>query len=229
MSFFLTERANGLTLGIAVLDDIFGRFELGDLVVLYGHDVLTMSFFLTVRCQLPVKHGGLGSPAVFIDSGNSFNPYLLAKMARECNLDYATVLEKIYVSRAFTAYQLSSLILEKLDGFLKSKKAKLLVISDIANFYTNVSKHEAENIFNKICIKLYEIATCKKTIVIVNYPHDDIHENLFHTLSERATVLVRLRKKGRIFSFALEKHPEIKPFIINFPTDYASLTSFMGA
>jgi hypothetical protein len=228
MSFFLTKKTNGLTLGIAVLDDIFGRFKLGDFVALYGHDVLAMSFSLVVRCQLPVKQGGLASPAVFIDGGNSFNPYLLAKIARECNLDHATILEKIYVSRAFTAYQLSSLILEKLDGFLKSKKAKLLIISDIANLYTNVSKDEGENIFNKICIKLYEIAACKKTIVIVNYPRYGRNENLFYTLSKRATVLVGLRKKGRILSFALEKHPEIKPFIINFPTDYTSLTSFMG-
>lgn len=228
MSFSSTETASGLTLGIGVLDDIFAGFELGDFGVLYGHDILNMSFSLAVRCQLPAKHGGLGSPVVFIDGGNSFNPYLLAKIARECNLEYAPVLEKIYVSRVFTAYQFSSLILEKLDDFLKCKKAKLLIISDIVRFYRDIPKYEAKEIFSKTCIKLSEIVADKKTIVIVNFFHDDRYRNFFDILSQRATVLVRLRKKGGILSFALEKHLKVKPFIINFPTDYASLTSFMG-
>lgn len=227
MSFSLIEKASRLTLGISVLDDIFAGFELGDFVVLYGHDVLNMSFSLAIRCQLPPKYGGLDSPVVFIDGGNSFNPYLLAEVARECNLEYESVLEKIYVSRVFTAYQFSSLILEKLDDFLESKKTKLLIISDMVRFYKDVTKYEAKEIFSKICIKLSEIVAFKKTIVIVNFFHDSRYRNFFDILSQRATVLVRLRKKGGIFSFALEKHLSVKPFIINFPTDYA-LTFFMG-
>ena len=230
MSFLFTEKVSRLTLGIPVLDDIFPGFELGEFVILDYHDVLPMAFSLTLRCQLPIKQGGLDSPIIFIDCGNSFNPYLLAEIARNHGLDYASILEKIYISRVFTAYQFSSLISEKLDRFLKCKESKLLIISDITfPFYREISKDEAENIFNKICVKLTEIAASKRTIVIVNYipngkPKRDF---FFDALFERANVLIKLRKNYTALSFDLEKHPRVKPFSIDFQTDYASLESFM--
>ncbi len=213
------------------MDDVFPGFELGDFVVLQGHAVLPMVFVLAIRSQLPRECGGLNSSIVFVDGGNSFNPYLLAEIARDQGVDYHAVLEKIYVSRAFTAYQLCSLILEKLDSFLKEKKAKLLIISDITSLlYREISKDEAEDLFTKICGKLSEIVARKQAVVIVSYsPKSESGRRLLFEsiLFRRANALVKLKKNGKALSFVLEKHARIKPFSINFPTDHIPLTNFM--
>jgi RecA/RadA recombinase len=139
------QKIRRLSLGVSVLDDIFPGFETGNFAVLHGDSASFISFLLCVRAQLPHEKGGLGSSAVFVDGGNSFSPYIVAELARSYSLDSRATLENIYVSRAFTAYQLSSLILEKLEPFLKSKKAKLLIVSDISSLFfdKDIPKTEA--------------------------------------------------------------------------------------
>lgn len=233
MSVFSVKRTSKLSLGESSLDDSIPGFELGDFIVIYGHNVLPTSFVLSVRCQLPTKLGGLDSSAVFIDASNSFNPYLLAEIALDHYLDPQSVLERVYISRAFTAYQLCSLILEKLEIFLKSKKAKLLIASDIISlFLSGIPKDEAEDLFTKICKKFSEIVAGRQTIIIVNRLHEKKSRQvqlLENILFERANVLTRLEKKGKILSFILEKHSCIKAFGIDLPTDYTNLSAYMEA
>ena len=125
MSVLSAKKARRLSLGVPVLDDVFPDFELGDFAVLHGHAARFVTFVLSVRCQLRPNKRGLGSSVVFVDGGNSFSPYLVAEIARSNGLDSRSALEKIYVSRAFTAYQVSSLILEKLEPFLGRKRSSL--------------------------------------------------------------------------------------------------------
>ncbi|MEM2507621.1 MAG: hypothetical protein QXF61_11320, partial [Nitrososphaeria archaeon] len=115
MSVLSAKRVRCLSLGISELDEVFPGFETGDFGVLCGNEASSVGFALCVRCVVPVEMGGLGLEVVFIDGGNSFNPYFLAEVARGFGLDPRYVLERIHVSRAFTAYQLSALILEKLN------------------------------------------------------------------------------------------------------------------
>lgn len=232
MSVLSAEKIRRLSLGVSLLDDIFPGFEIGDFAVLYGDNVSFISFLLCVRSQISPEKGGLNSSVIFVDGGNSFSPYLVAELARSYGLDSRTVLEKIYVSRAFTAYQLSSLIMEKLESFLKSKKAKLLIVSDISSLFfdKDIPKTEAKDLFMKICTKLSEIAANKQTIVIASYfPERKSKRGLFFeaVLFGRSNILVRFQRKGKVVSFILEDHPRVKPFSIDFPTDHASLTDFM--
>jgi len=234
LSVLSAKKVRRLSLGVPVLDDVFQGFEFGDFVVLHGHAVSFITFVLSVRCQLPPNKGGLGSSVVFVDGGNSFNPYLVAEIARGNGLDSRAVLEKIYVSRAFTAYQLSSLILENLEPFLNRKKSKLLVVSHITSLFfdRDVHKTEAKDLFMKVCVKLSEIAARKKSIVVASYfPGRRFKRGVFFeaVLYGRSNVLVRFRKRGEILSFVLEDHPRVKQFSMDLPTtDYAPLTAFTG-
>lgn len=234
MSVLSAEKIRGLSLGVSVLDDVFSGFELGDFVVVHGHSISFMSFVLCVRCQLSSSKGGLDSSVVFVDGGNSFSPYLTAEIARSYGLDPRTALERIYVSRAFTAYQLSALILEKLDKVLKSKKAKLLIVSDITSLFfdKDMPKSESKDLFMKVCAKLSEIAAKKQTVVVVTYfPARRSKQGLFFetALFGKSNVLVGFKKTGKILNFVLEDHPKIRSFSIDFPTDYTPLTAFMEA
>jgi len=233
LSVLSAEKIRRLSLGVPVLNKVFSGFELGDFAVLHGHAASFMSFVLSVRCQLPPNKGGLGSSVIFVDGGNSFNPYSVSEIAQSHGLDSKLVLEKIYISRAFTAYQLSSLILEKLESFLRRKRSKLLVVSDITSLFfdRDIPETEAKDLFMKVCAKLSEIAARKKSIVVTSYfPERRSKRGVFFEafLFGRSNISVRLRKRGKILSFVLEDHPRINRFSMDLPTaDYAPLTNFM--
>jgi len=227
-----TQKIRPLSLGVSVLDDIFPGFETGNFAVLNGDSASFISFLLCVRAQLPPEKSGLDSSVVFVDGGNSFNPYIVAELARSYGLDSRTTLENIYVSRAFTAYQLSSLVLEKLEPFLKSKKARLLVVSDISSLFfdKDIPKSEAKDLFIKTCGKLSDIAANQQTIIVAtHFPDRRSKRGVFFetVLIGRSNILIRLERKGKILTFILEDHPIIKPFSMEFPTDYTTLKDFM--
>ncbi|MEM3765838.1 MAG: hypothetical protein QXU46_02280 [Candidatus Bathyarchaeia archaeon] len=232
MSILSAERVRRLSLGVPVLDDVFPGFEVGDFVVLYGANVSFTSFVLCVRCMLPLDRGGLGSSVVFVDGGNSFSPYLVADIARSYGLDSRKALERIYVSRAFTAYQLSSLILERLGPFMNGKKARLLVVSDIASLFfdKDIPKTEAKDLFMKVCAKLSDMASKKNAIILVTYyPERRSKRGLFFetVLFGRSNVVVKFERRGKVLSFVLQDHPHIKPFSIDFPSNEVPLTKYM--
>ena len=141
-----------LSLNIRNVTDLFSGFELGDFAVLYGSNSLqSLVSLLCVRAQLPHQLGGLGSNVVFIDGGNTFKSNQVARLARLHQLDPQQTLECIYLSRAFTAYQMTALILEKLKKTVKRYDAKLVVISDIAGFFldNDVPEDEAREVLEK--------------------------------------------------------------------------------
>jgi hypothetical protein len=233
MSVLSMNEVRRLSLGFPVLDDVFPGLEFGDFAVLHGSSVSFMFSTLSVRCQLPFARDGLDSSTVFVDGGNMFNPYLIAEIARSYGLDSRIVLEKVYVSRAFTAYQLSSLILEKLESALKRRRARLLIVSDVTSLFLDrdLPKVEARELFMKVCVKLSEIASERQTIIVVGYfPEKRSRQISFFEafLFGKCNVLIRLRKIGKILSFALEDYARINPFTMDFTVDSASLALFCG-
>lgn len=214
------------------MDDVFPGFENGDFVVLYGDDALFMSFVLCVRCVLPRDRCGFGSSVVFVGGGNSFSPYLISDIARSYGFDPLEALGRIYVSRAFTAYQFSALVLEKLEQFVNAKRAGLILVSDIMLLFLDrdIPKTEAKDLFVKVCAKLSNIANNKDWIVLATYkPERRSKLGLFFeaVLFGRSSVLVKFEKRGKTLSFVLQDHPRLKPFRVDFPSDNVPLTSFM--
>lgn len=236
-----SKKISRFSLGVPILESVFPGFTFGDFAILKGSAASFMSFLFSVRSQLPVGRGGLDSSVVFIDGGNSFDPYLVAEIARNYGLDSRSVLEKIYIARAFTVYQLSSLILEKLEPLLRRKRCRLLLISDITSLFLdkNVPKTEVKDLFTKTCSKLSEIALKKNLIVFASYfPVRKFKQDLFlkAILLSKSSFLVEFRKRGEILTFTLEDHPRFKSFTIDFTLDfsnydydcdYASLTDSM--
>jgi hypothetical protein len=232
LSVLSAERVKRLSLGVLVVDEVFPGFENGDFAVLYGDDSLLMSFVLCVRCVLPRNMGGLGSSVVFVDSGNSFSPYLIGDIARSYGFDPREALGRIYVSRAFTAYQFSALVLEKLEPFVNAKRAGLILVSDIGSLFLDrdIPKTEAKDLFVKVCAKLSDIANNKNCIVLATYrPERRSKLGLFFeaVLFGRSNVLVKFERRGKTLSFVLQDHPSLKPFRVDFPSDDVPLTSFM--
>jgi len=232
LSVLSAERIRRLSLRISVVDEIFPGFDVGDFGVLCGGDAPAVGFALCVRSIAPFEMGGLRSEVVFIDGGNSFNPYLVAEVARGFGLEPRYVLERIYVSRAFTAYQLSTLILEKLNSFLDRCNAGLVYVSDISNLFLDrdIPKTEAQDLFVKVCAALSEIASKRRKIVLATYTQDKSSKRgvFFEAvLFGRSNVIVKLDRRGKIIRFSLLDHPRLKPFSVDIPLEDVFLTDFM--
>ncbi|MFP3984910.1 MAG: hypothetical protein ACLFU9_02955 [Candidatus Bathyarchaeia archaeon] len=223
-----------LSFNIKGIDGLFPGFTLGDFAVLYGSPtVLPLSMLLCVRAQLPYQLGGLETNVVFVDGGNTFRLYDVSYVARLHELDPKQVLERIYISRAFTAYQMTSLILDKLQDAVEEHNSKLVVISDFAGLYLDkdVPEREARDVFNQSTLYLSKFARENRAIVAATYlPHYPSKQDVFFkVVCGRANVAVSVRPSKYGQQFVVEKHPFFKFGIANFPSENPTLAEFVEA
>ena len=217
------------------VNELFLGFAIGDFAVLYGSkSVLSLSSLLCVRAQLPTQLGGLGSNVIFIDGGNTFRLYQVARLAKLYQLDPKQALERIYISRAFTAYQMTTLILEKLKGTVKRYNAKLVIISDIAAFFLDkdVPEEETRKVFSQVTVYLSAFAKENQLVLIATYPpHQETRRNTYlHALTcARANIVISLRQTKYERELVLEKHPRYVLGVAEFSSENLTLTDFMEA
>jgi hypothetical protein len=223
------------SLNMPGVDELFPGFAPGDFAVLYGSpSVISLTSLLCIRAQLPVQLGGLGSNVVFIDGGNTFRLYKIARLAQLHQLNPRQVLERIFISRAFTAHQLTSLILDKLEETIKNCNAKLVVISDIAGFFldNDIPREEAQRIYSQIVSYLSSFARKHQIILIATYlPYSGNKRNslLQEMTCARANTVLSFSKTEYTREVTLEKHPFFVLGTAELPSENLTLTDFMGA
>jgi len=224
-----------LSLNMRNVNELFCGFALGDFAVLYGsNSVQSLASLLCVRAQLPLQLGGLGSNVVFIDGGNTFRLYQVARLARLHQLDPKKALERIYLSRAFTAYQITALILEKLKETVKRYDAKLVIISDIAGFFLDkdVKEYEARRVYSQVMAYLSNFAKENSIALIVTYPpHKETKRNSFlqAVTCGKANVVISLNQTKYEREFILEKHPRYILGEAELPSETLTLEHFIKA
>jgi len=97
-------------LNIRSVNKVFPGFALGDFAVLQGlPSVSSLSSLLCVRAQLPTQLGGLDSNVIFIDGGNTFRLYQIAKLAQIHQLNPKKVLDNISIWALYTKRGVSRL------------------------------------------------------------------------------------------------------------------------
>jgi hypothetical protein len=202
-----------LTSGMKRLDGLLGGLKVGDMVLLEG-DVSASRFshLLSVRAQLPAEEGGLGSTVIWLDGGNNFNPYVIAEFSKGIGLHPEQALKGIYISRAFTCYQMSSLVLEKLWEGVENFGSRLVVISDLPSLYlqSDLPKKEAAKAFEPVIEELRSSPKGKEVLILVTsleHPLAERDGQIIKTLVSNADIIIRMgeRRKGTVFE--LRKHP----------------------
>ncbi len=201
--------------------------------MLYGAPtVLSLSSLLCVRAQLPNQLGGLGTNVIFVDGGNTFRLYQVSRIAQLYQLDPRQVLKRIYISRAFTAHQMSSIIFEQLEETTDKYQAKLVVISDIAGLYldNDLPTEEAKIVFGQLTAYLSKFARENQLIMLATYPqhHGSKRNTFLHALTcGRANVIISIRQSKYCQKLFLEKHPYLTLGHAEFPFENLTLTRFM--
>jgi len=181
---------------------------------------------------LPFKKGGLNSRVVYIDGRNTFDPYAISAIAQQYGLEPKCALEKILISRAFTAYQLTALVFEKLETVLKRYRSKLVIVSDITGLFLDrdVPKVEGIDVFMKMVRHLLDLASRRRVVIVASYfPRRYSSTSLFleSVLLGRASIVIGLKESRGVFKLALEKHPSIKPLAIDFQSNAVTMDMFM--
>ncbi len=214
------------------IDGLFPGFKTGDFAVVYGHQSVTSIVAqLCVRAQLPTQLGGLESDVVFIDAASSASISNIAQAAEFQQLDPKATLERVINMRAYTAYRLTSLIMEKLEETVEASGAKLVVISDIAGSFLNdnVDDQEAKAAYNQIMNYLSSFAKKHRIIIIATYlPHESNRRNstLQEITSAKASTVLRFTKTPYTSEVELEKHPSYMLGVVDFTPEIKTLTDF---
>jgi len=202
-----------LSLNNKTVDTLFPGFMIGDFAVIRGSlAVQSVLPTLCVKAQLPYQFGGLETNVLFVDGANSFRLYEISEIAQGWELDPKQVLEKIFVSRAFTVYQLVSLILDKLQDAVKKYDSKLVILSNLAYLFLDkdVPKKESEEIFKQVTDYLSNFAQQNQIIMIVTHKPClwSKRAPFFNqALCESANVVASIKKSKQMPHFFLEKHP----------------------
>ena len=116
-----------------------------------------------------------GRDVIYVDGGNSLDPYLLTSACRLFRVDPDHTLRRIQVARAFTVFQLDTLISRNLERILERHKPRLVLVACMSELYLDrdVDWHEARTLFDTDMQKLQALTEkFKLTTLLTNFGRD---------------------------------------------------------
>lgn len=151
---------------LKVLDDFIGNFWSSQVTFLEDSSDFLRNF-VSLLCIQAIKN--LDTSVTFVDGGNSLNPFILSHMAKRLFIDKDYVLNHISISRAFTAYQMTTLIGERLEECLNKTGAGMIVASCFPALYLDddVWWPESFALLKRSFFKLRELTKEYDTITLI--------------------------------------------------------------
>jgi len=194
------------------LDRFLGGLRLGHIVFFYGSwQCLAISELLCIKVQLNSHNGGLDSEAIFVDGGNTFDPYLIVQYAEQFSLDRDKALDRIFVSRAFTCHQLTSFITQMLPRAVHARGVKLVIASDMIELYCDpdVRYTQSLRLFKTALNSLSNIARLEKSLALATSLNEKTSDSdpFLRAVKQKVDIVVRFEERRQSTKLILEKHP----------------------
>jgi hypothetical protein len=108
---------------------------------------------------------GEGIDVIVLDGANRFDPYMVSTFAKRASISPEDLLKRIRIARAFTCYQMTSLVEEKLVSLLKEEEAaqspppRVIFLGPFTTFLDeDVSEREVRPLFERLLRKVEEMA-----------------------------------------------------------------------
>ena len=109
---------------------------------------------------------GKGIDVILLDGANRFDPYMVSSFAKKVLIPPESLLKRIRIARAFTCYQMATLIEEKLVSLLKQEGASnqtknlwVILLGPITTFLDeDVSEREVRPLFERSLRRMEEMA-----------------------------------------------------------------------
>jgi len=148
------------------IDEVLGGFQAGALSWISGTSptINILSYALCVNTY-EAFHGD----TVFIDGGCTMNPYRIAQYARQKEQPAREVLDHVHVSRAFTVYQLSTLIMDELEQVVQQYHPQTVIINAFPTLYLDpdVSSDEASTLIQQHLTEIKRITKTYQLVTVV--------------------------------------------------------------
>lgn len=189
-----------LYLSLPPLDEFIGGFEASQIALLDSSSGFVFDL-TTMLCAQAVN--AFHEELIFVDGGNSIDPYGIANICKRKGYDKQHVLSQINCARAFTAYQMVTLINDKLEGMIKKSRSSTLIVSCFMDLFLDkdMAWLESFQLIKRSLATLKELTSQYNLITIItNHGLAKLHfrrglRNLMQTVPDK---LVRFegRKKG---------------------------------
>ncbi len=193
----------GLNSGIRKLDKLVGFIQKGSIVFIKGSK--SRKHILELFCLRSIMQ--YQNYCIFVDGGNSFDPYLLSELATTSREHAKEVLSRIMISRAFTCHQLASLV-KQTGNVAKTFPANLVAVSDILHLFTDqeseVDGYEIEMILPKLLEYLKSLASNGTIIAVTS---DASNHWLDRMVESCSNIALTINDDREIVHITLEKHP----------------------
>jgi len=129
-------------------------------VLFWGEGVGEISSYITGWMA------GQGVDVVVLDGANRFDPYVVSSFAKKVSIPPESLLKRIRIARAFTCYQMATLVEEKLIALLRKEEAInqthkpwVVLLGPVTTFLDeDVPEREARPLFERMLKKVEEMA-----------------------------------------------------------------------
>ncbi|NOX71438.1 MAG: DNA repair and recombination protein RadA [Candidatus Micrarchaeota archaeon] len=127
-----------ITTGSKSLDDLIGggieTQAITEAYGAFGSGKSQLAHQLAVNVQLPKDEGGLEGKCIFIDTEHTFRPERIKQMAEGAGLDPDSVLQNIFVARAYNSDH-QVVLVEKAAEIARKENIRLVVVDSITGAF----------------------------------------------------------------------------------------------
>jgi hypothetical protein len=140
--------------------DILPALKTGKLIVIYSPDAAVMES-MTLAAEL-----GLQGPVTLLDGGNRYKPSRIGNLLRRKTMDIETAANRILSRRAFTCYEMNTLL-----ASTPSVKQPYLILDLLNTFYDDhVPAHEAQRLLGSCLDQIHRLTICGPVILTLAPP-----------------------------------------------------------
>ncbi|TFG97833.1 hypothetical protein E4H12_07650 [Candidatus Thorarchaeota archaeon] len=203
--------------GVQSLDRLLGGgYEHGLMYLFYGDAIFQNDLLrAAVWSQVPKERGGFESPVIMIDSSNMIDTVKLNDYASEYNLEIETVLDNIFVSRAFNSSQTYDLVINHLDEFLERFPAKLLLLPGLPDLFIGegYNAERAQQVTHMAARLLSTTLTHELvTLITTRQPVGTYDQPVVgNALTSSAQVHIHVEQTPMRILYSMLKHPSFPP------------------
>jgi hypothetical protein len=182
------------------LDEFIGGFSSSEVALIDSGSRFVFDLTSVLCVQGTTK---FGEELIFVDGGNSIDPYGIANLCKRKGYERQEVLSQINCARAFTAYQLVTLINDKLEDMVRNSRASTLIVSCFVDLFFDKDMPWQES-FQLIrrCVNTLKRLTKEHNLITIltNHGLAKLHfrRGLRHLMYNAPDALIRIedRKKG---------------------------------
>jgi len=156
--------------------DIIPVLKTGKLIVLYTPDAARTES-MTLIAEL-----GLRGAVTILDGGNRYRPYQVAMLLRRKTVDISTVANRLFSRRAFTCYEMNTLL-----GSTPSLNQPYLILDLLNTFYDDhVPAHEAARLLVSCLNQIQRLLLSGPVVVTLAPPLVNERAFLFEQVCRKA-------------------------------------------